>query len=227
MAVVQEQFRETTRFLTWAKEQLAIGAAVMGCLEEKLREALRQDARRCLEELLNDPAVKEPGDHTRAGESCHARRVNTVDSLFGPLTLRRNYYSQRDPAGGRAPLDESMGVVEGCTPGLARMMCRAGALEPYVEASQSLEIDCGLRQGDGFNAWSSAWGRSLRSGLRQPAHARRRRSFTWRPMAPFRPARETVAGRQRAGRRDSRIKLGVVFTQASPESTAKSRPEEV
>jgi hypothetical protein len=56
-----------------------------------------------LEELLNDPAVQVPGDHTRAGESCHAGRVNTVDSLFGPLTLRRNYYSQRDPAAGRAP----------------------------------------------------------------------------------------------------------------------------
>ena len=50
MAVVEEQFRETTRFLTWAKKQLAIaGAAVMGCLEEKLREAIRQDAGRCLE----------------------------------------------------------------------------------------------------------------------------------------------------------------------------------
>jgi len=66
---------------------------VTGCLEEKLRQALRQDGRRCLEQLLNDPAVHVPGDQTQAGESCHAGRVNTVESLFGPLTLRRNLVS--------------------------------------------------------------------------------------------------------------------------------------
>jgi len=117
----------------------------MGCLEDKLREAIRQDACRCWEDLLNDPAVNVPGDQTRPGESCHAGRVNTVDSLFGPLVLRRNYYRHRDQAGGRAPLDESLGVVEGCTLGLARLMGRAGALEPYEDASQSLEVYCGLR----------------------------------------------------------------------------------
>jgi len=116
----------------------------MGCLEEKLRQALRQDARQCLEELLNDPTVHVPGDQTQPGESCHAQRVNTIDSLFGPLTLRRNYYSPGDGSAGRVPLDESLGVVEGCTPGLARLMCRAGALEPYEDASQSLEVYCGI-----------------------------------------------------------------------------------
>jgi len=228
VAVVQEQFRETTRFLTWAKEQLAItGAAVMGCLEEKLREALRQDARRCLEELLNDPAVQVPGDHTRAGESCHAGRVNTVDSLFGPLTLRRNYYSQHDPAGGRTPLDESMGVVEGCTPGLARLMCRAGALEPYEEASQSLEIYCGLaiegrriqrlvqRLGPEFAQWTRS----------QPAPTCLPAGTVFYVEAdgtgvPVR--REETLGREGKGEdgqaRTREIKVGVVFTQASPEN---------
>ena len=74
------------------------------------------------------------------GESCPAGRRNTVDSVFGPLVLRRNYYSPRD----RAPLDVSLGIVEGCTPGLARLMCRAGALEPYQEASRSLAEYCGV-----------------------------------------------------------------------------------
>ena len=102
----------------------------MGCLEEKLRQALREDGRRWLEELLNDPSVNVPGDATQPGERCHAQRPNTVDSLFGPLELRRNYYSRADQSGGRAPLDQSLGLVEGCTPGLARLMARAGALEP-------------------------------------------------------------------------------------------------
>ena len=110
----------------------------MGCLEEKLRDALHEDGRRCLEPLLNDPSVKVPGDVTQPGERCHAGRPNTVDSLFGPLELRRNYYSRNDPQGGRVPLDQSLGLMEGCTPGLARLMCQAGASEAFEDAAQSL-----------------------------------------------------------------------------------------
>ena len=110
----------------------------MGCLEEKLRDALHEDGRRCLEQLLNDPAVKVPGDMRQPGERCHAGRANTVDSLFGPLELRRNYYSRHDPKGGRVPLDQSLGLMEGCTPGLARLMCQAGASEAFEDAAQSL-----------------------------------------------------------------------------------------
>lgn len=198
----------------------------MGCLEEKLREALRQDARRCLEELLNDPAVQVPGDHTQPGESCHAGRVNTVESVFGPLGLRRNYYSRRDHSGGRAPLDESLGVVEGCTPGLARLMCRAGALEPYEDASQSLEVYCGLaidgrriqrliqQIGPEFAQWTQS----------QPAPTTLARGTTFYVEAdgtgiPVRPE-ETVGrtGKGEDGQAHTReIKVGVVFTQAAPD----------
>jgi len=250
LAAAQEQFQETTRFLTWAREQLAIrGTVVMGCLEEKLREALRRDACRCLEDLLNDPAVKVPGDQTRAGESRHAGRVNTVDSVFGPLVLRRNYYSQRDGSGGRVPLDESLGIVEGCTPGLARLMCRAGALEPYEDASQSLKIYCGLtikgrriqrliqRLGPEFAQWTQ----------RQPAPTSLPAGTVFYVEAdgtgvPVR--RQETMGRKGKGEdgqaRTREIKVGVVFTQAPLEkpvpgtktkgqkkSERESRPERV
>ena len=206
----------------------------MGCLEEKLRQALQQDARRCLEELLNDPAVHVPGDQTQPGESCHAGRVNTVESLFGPLTLRRNYYSRRDGTGGRVPLDESLGVVEGCTPGLARLMSRAGALEPYEDASQSLEVYCGI----------TIAGRRIQRLVQQvgPEFAR----WTQSPPAPtslpegtifyveadgtgvpVRP-QETV-GRKGKGEegqaRTREIKLGVVFTQDAPQEPAPAAKE--
>ena len=220
----------------------------MGCLEEKLRQALQQDARRCLEELLNDPAVHVPGDQTQLGESCHAERVNTVDSLFGPLTLRRNYYSRRDGTGGRAPLDESLGVVEGCTPGLARLMCRAGALEPYENASQSLEayglsiegrrIQRLVQQvGPKFARWTQS----------QPAPTSLPEGTIFYVEAdgtgvPVRP--EETVGREGKGEdgkaRTREIKLGVVFTQDAPQKPApvakkanrqkaapQSRPERV
>ena len=201
-------------------------------MEEKLRDAVRQDARRCLEDLLNDPAVKVPGDQSRPGESCHAARINTVESLFGALALRRNYYSRREEGGGRAPLDESLGVVEGCTPGLARVMCRAGATEPFEDASQSLLFYSGItidgrriqrlvqRLGPEFATWQQS----------QPPITALANGTTFYVEAdgtgvPVRP--EETEGRQGKGEdgkaRTREIKLGVVFTQPppnQPETTA-------
>jgi hypothetical protein len=66
-----------------------------------------------------------------------------VDTLFGEVTLRRNYYTDGQ-GGGRAPLDQGLGIAEGCTPALARLMCRAGAVEHYEAAAQSLNEYSGL-----------------------------------------------------------------------------------
>jgi hypothetical protein len=102
-----------------------------------LREALRRDGRRALEELFNDSSWRVEEDQTRPGEKCYAARTTTVDTLFGPLCLRRNYYTDGQ-GGGRAPLDEALGVVEGCTPALARLMCRAGAVEHLELLAETL-----------------------------------------------------------------------------------------
>lgn len=223
--------------MTWAREQLATaGAAVMGCLEEKLQRALREDGRCCLEALLNDPLVRVPGDQTQPGESCHAARVNTVDSLFGPLALRRNYYCRRDGGGGRAPLDQSLGVVEGCTPGLARLMARAGALEPFEDASQSLAVYCGIelegrriqrlvqRLGPEFGQWHQ----------RQPAPTTLAPGTVFYVEAdgtgiPARPA-ELVGreGKAEDGQAKTReIKVGVVFTQEPLKPAAAAAPRKI
>jgi hypothetical protein len=113
-------------------------------LEFGLREALRRDGRRALGELFNDPNWRLKQDQTRPGEKCYAARPVTVDTLFGELCLRRNYYTDGQ-GGGRAPLDEALGIVEGCTPALARLMCRAGAVEHYEAAAQSLNEYSGLQ----------------------------------------------------------------------------------
>jgi len=113
-------------------------------LEMGLREALQKDGRRALEELFNDSNWRVKEDQTRPGEKCYAARLTTVDTLFGPLCLRRNYYTDGQ-GGGRAPLDEALGIVEGCTPALARLMCRAGAAEHYEEAARSLHDYSGVR----------------------------------------------------------------------------------
>ena len=112
-------------------------------LELGLREALRQDGLRALAELFNDANWRLECDQAEPGEKCYAARPTTVDTLFGPLCVRRNYYTDGQ-GGGRAPLDEALGMVEGCTPALARLMCRAGAVEHYEAAAASLNEYSGL-----------------------------------------------------------------------------------
>lgn len=84
-------------------------------LELGLRAALLKDGQRALEGLFNDPNWRLERDQAEAGEKCYASRPTTVDTLFGPVTLRRNYYADGQGSG-RIPLDQALGIVEGCTP---------------------------------------------------------------------------------------------------------------
>ena len=128
-SVRQETASEVEAFIALAKARLATeGSLAPQWLELGLREALRQDGRHALAELFNDAHWRLERDQTEPGEKCYAARPTTVDTLFGPLCVRRNYYTDGQ-GGGRAPLDEALGIVEGCTPALARLMCRAGAVE--------------------------------------------------------------------------------------------------
>ena len=112
-------------------------------LELGLRAALLRDGQRALEELFNDPNWRLERDQAEEGEKRYASRPTSVDTLFGPVTLRRNYYTDGQGSG-RVPLDQALGIVEGCTPALARLMCRAGAMEHYEAAAQSLNECAGL-----------------------------------------------------------------------------------
>jgi len=110
-------------------------------LEQGLKKALMKDGACILESLLNacQPAVDPP----KPGERCYKFRPKRVQSVLGALTLRRDYYYGL--AGGRAPLDEELGLVESYTPGLQRLMCRAGAMDPsYEEAARSLLVYGGI-----------------------------------------------------------------------------------
>ena len=63
-----------------------------------------------------------------------------VETLFGALELQRSYYYRPDlESNGRFPLDEALGLIDGYSPGLARLMCRAGAQSPCEMASADLK----------------------------------------------------------------------------------------
>ena len=144
-AFQDDQFQETQAFLKLAREQLALtGAANLPWLDAGLRAALLADGRTLLEKFLNQEALHLPDDVTRAGERCYAGRQLTCQSVFGSITLTRNYYRHAGNDQSRCPLDAALGLVGHCTPALARMMCRAGSLEPFEAASQSLAYYAGV-----------------------------------------------------------------------------------
>lgn len=106
-----------------------------------MRAALLEDGRRLLERLLAQvpvpPVARPPGQH------CHAERRCEVLSVFGPLTLARDYYHPPGPEGG-FPLDRVLGLIGGCTPGAARLLGRTAAQLPYAESCQQLQELAGI-----------------------------------------------------------------------------------
>lgn len=136
---------ETEAFLTLARQRLATeGWNTSDWVETGLRAALLRDGGRLLEALLNDPTLPLPEDASRPGEKRTGAVARTVDSLFGPLTLTRNYYHTAATGTGRYPLDDALKLVGSYTPALARLMSRAGAQTGFATASEDLRVYAGL-----------------------------------------------------------------------------------
>jgi hypothetical protein len=114
------------------------GVRNMEAVELGLREAIGKDARRILEALYVDPNLTIPDGQGRPGEKRHPARPKTVQTLFGPITLRRTYFYREDIDQGRAPLDEALGLIDGYSPALVRLADRAAARMGYENASADL-----------------------------------------------------------------------------------------
>jgi hypothetical protein len=105
-------------------------------IEAALRAALLEDGRRLLENLLAQVPVAAPAP--QPGQRVYRDRICEILSVLGPLTLRRDYYHPPGPEGG-FPLDNALGLRDGCTPGAVRMFSRTLAQLPFVESSQQLQ----------------------------------------------------------------------------------------
>jgi len=107
-----------------------------------LRTALLEDGRRLLESLLAQ--LPAPAATPQPGQRIYRQRACQVLSVFGPVTLRRDYYHPPGPKGG-FPLDAALGLRDGCTPAVLRMLSRTAAQLPYLESSQQLQELAGLK----------------------------------------------------------------------------------
>ena len=98
--------------------------------------AVKADGASLLEALLNDPELPLSLPPARPGEQRSGTQPKMVLTLLGYITLRsRQYLYQPKKKTGRFPLDEALELREGYSPGVAKCMCRAGALAGSFEAA--------------------------------------------------------------------------------------------
>jgi len=198
------------------------GCGNMEWLELGLREAMQKDARSLLEGLLSDPGVRVANDRAMEGEKCYRHRSKVIETLFGSVELRRNYYYGASPSQGRFPLDDALGLIEGYSPALARLMCRAGGGSPFEAASADLLAYGGIQvEGRQIQRLANGVGPGMRQTLEAESVAPDVRAVevlyvsadgTGIPMV--KKELEGNAGRQPDGSAKTReAKLGCVFTQ--------------
>ncbi len=66
-------------------------------------------------------------------------RDKNLDTVLGPIKLRRAYYHCAGCGGGVVPKDTELGVAgASLSPGLQRMVARVGAAQPFAKASTAL-----------------------------------------------------------------------------------------
>lgn len=89
------------------------------------------------------------GPHLECGRGHQAGfvayRAKTIHTVLGPVTLRRAWYHCAACGHGSAPRDEQLGVAgTSLTPGLRKMIDRAGAAVPFAPAGRLLADLAGL-----------------------------------------------------------------------------------
>lgn len=109
-----------------------------------LREALFKDGRALLEALYSQPDWSVPDNASRPGEKCHSDRAKDIQTLFGPIRVRRHYYYDPRRQSGRFPLDQALGLIQSFSPALVRLCARAAAREGYESASEDLRAQAGV-----------------------------------------------------------------------------------
>jgi hypothetical protein len=108
-------------------------------VELAIRTAMTRLGRGLLERLLAaDTGYRGPRASCGAGHQAVfvSYRAKTIDTVLGPVTLRRAWYHCPDCGHGVAPKDADLGVDQASmSPGLAKMTARAAAAVPFAKAT--------------------------------------------------------------------------------------------
>lgn len=132
-------------FVSLAQSTLrAQGAGRSDWLETGLRKILLEAGARFVELLFNDAQTEVLGDERRNGERRLGAQGRTIQTLFGPVQLKRNGYYSKDEAVCRHPLDDALLLVEGFTPAAAMLAGRCASSDSFEEAAENLLALAGL-----------------------------------------------------------------------------------
>jgi hypothetical protein len=188
-----------------------------------LRAALLQDGCKLLEELLGYAALLcARSTEPLPREKVYHNRERTVETVLGKVVLARDYFYCEPEQRGRAPFDQNLGLIDGYSPGLARLMCRIAAQQSYELAAGDLLAYAGIRvEGRAIARMTNLMGplmRSVRESQPEPEAPKPipvmyvSGDGTGVPMV--RGELQGRKGRQPDGSARTReVKLGCVFTQ--------------
>jgi len=192
----------------------------MAAIEEGLLCALMRDGCQILETFFRQhiPACSQ---ERKAGERHYRKRHLRVHSVLGKFSLWRDYF--HDGKQGRAPLDEHLGLKDGVTPGLQKLMSRAGAMSgSFKLASEDLKAYSRLNVSDrSIQRMSGAIGPKIQTWLQQRNTPEPEQavdvlyvSYDATGVPAAKCETQGRKGKQSDGSSKSReVKLGCVFTQ--------------
>ena len=128
-----------TRLAAAAAASLA-GGAGLEAAENVIRAGLLRLGASVLEDLLAaDAGYAGPRLDCGSGHQAElvSRRDKTVDTVLGPVTIRRAWYHCRTCGHGLAPRDAQLGIAgQGMSAGLRKMTARAAAAVPFAAAAR-------------------------------------------------------------------------------------------
>lgn len=115
-------------------------------LEGLVRTAIFKPANDLIAFLLQAAADRiDAGYQSKPGEECKGRFGISVNGIFGSFELTRAYYYHPGKERGHFPADAALGLENGNTPALARLVCLEGADESsYQKAEDHLRETGGI-----------------------------------------------------------------------------------
>ena len=123
-----------------AARSLAGGGEGLEAVELAIRTAMARLGAGLLEQLLAaDAGYRGPRAGCGAGHEAEfvSYREKTIDTVLGPVRLRRAWYHCAACGHGLAPRDADLGVRgASMSPGLAKMTARAAAAVPFAKAAE-------------------------------------------------------------------------------------------
>lgn len=127
------------------RRQELTGLAVQN-LEVLVRTAVFKSANALVGFLLQQAAERVDADYQpKAGQQYKGRVSVRVEGMFGSFVLERAYYYHAGKKQGHYPADDALGLENGHTPALTRLMCLEGADETsYQKAEQHLAETGGI-----------------------------------------------------------------------------------